>query len=453
MSVLSVKNLQEVLVGKGIVRTPSVQITDPTNTTTYIADGEIVALNSTGQILTSAMTYSSSPWIQLVQRSGNNLIVSNKIYGNKLFTYTGQGADAQGTEQISHIGYNGTTGSLDVSGTDDFYLTLTPNQDDMQWSEQKQKNVTLVTKATVGSSQAVLASKIVQNVMKKYLIDGIPVTATMLNSGAAAIFTAATAVAVTHGSNVITFATANPSNAGFGAGSLIRIGVTGSAVGVNIPVYTVKEAHPTIPFAWILDQPYAGPSNSALPVANAGLVTAGANYGVRFTGKSLPFTLDFFKFKRVNFTVQMQGFGATPLFKTQNTTYGQGDGRLVAEEESFCKGFQGALNRMTVPLPAITIDANYSSAATLTNTAGIVGNTIGDAFVEATVKYETVQISFYGENLHTTTPSVKMPETIKLFLVPGAGQNKTGASSILLALDAWMVTTPNAFAAIATSFS
>lgn len=447
MSVLSVKNLQEVLVGKtGVGRTPNVQITDPTNATTYIADGEIVALNSTGQILTSAMTYSTSPWIQLVQRSGNNLIVSNKIYGNKLFTYTGQGTDTQGAEQITHIGYNGTTGSLDVSGSNDFYLTITPNQDDMQWSEQKQKNVTLMAKSVVGTSQLALASGIVQNVMKKYMIDGIPVTAVMLNNGVGAVFTGAATVAVTHGSNVIV-PNAAITNVGFGAGSLIRIGVTGSGVGTTVPAYTVKEAHPTIANAWILDQPYAGPSNSALAVANAGYVgTPGANYGVRFTGKNLPFVLDFFKFKRVAFTVQMQGFGTTPLFKTQNSTYGQGDGRLVAEEESFCKGFQGAVNRMTVPLPAITIDSNY-------NTTSSLNTTYADAFVTASQLYETVQISFYGENLHTTTPSVKMPETIKLFLIPGAAQNKAATTGILTALDAWMITTPNAFTAIAGSFS
>lgn len=448
MSVLSVKNLQEVLVGKNIGRTANVQITDPTNATTYIADGEIVVLNSSGAIYNSGtMSYSTSPWIQIAQRSGNNVIVSNKIYGNKLFTYTGQGADAQGTEQITHIGYNGTTGLLDVSAVSgpDLYLTITPNQDDMQWSEQKQKNVTLITKDSIGTSQLLLAKAIAANVMKKYMIDGIPVTAAMLNSGAAAVLTGATVLAVTHGSNVIV-PDAAITNVGFGAGSLVRIGVTGSAVGVTVPVYTVKEAHPTIANAWILDQPYAGPSNSALAVANAGLVTAGANYGVRFTGKNLPFVLDFFKFKRVNFTVQMQGFGTTPLTKTQNTTYGQGDGRLCAEEESFCKGFQGALNRMTVPLPAITIDSNYGTTSTL-------NTTYADAFVTATQLYETVQISFYGENLHTTTPSVKMPETIKLFLYPAASQNKAANTGVLTALDDWMASTPNAFAAIAGSFS
>jgi hypothetical protein len=447
MSVLSVKNLQEVLVGKNIGRTASVQITDPTNTTTYIADGEIVVLNSAGAIYDSAtMSYSTSPYIQIAQRSGNNVIVSNKIYGNKLFTYTGQGADAQGTEQITHIGFNGTAGSFDVSGANDFYLTITPNQDDMQWSEQKQKNVTLATKASVGTSQLILAKAIVANVMKKYMIDGIPVTAAMLNS-ATAVASASQGqnLAVVHGSNVIVYGgapTVVPA-----AGAMLRIGATGSLDGPTVPVYTVQGAHPTIANAFILDQPYAGPSNSALAATDHGYIAApGTDYGIRFTGKALPFTLDFFKFKRTNFTVQMKGFGTTPLTKTQNTTYGQGDGRLCAEEESFCKGFQGALNRMTVPLPAITIDSNYGTTTS-------INTTYADAFVTAAQLYETVQIAFYGENLHTTTPSVKMPETIKLFLYPAAAQNKAANTGVLTALDDWMASTPNAFAAIAGSFS
>jgi hypothetical protein len=447
MSVLSVKNLQEVEVGKNIGRTASVQITDPTNATTYIADGEIVVLNSSGAIYDSAtMSYATSPWIQIVQRSGNELIYSSKIYGNKVISYTGQGADAQGTEQITHIGYNGSTGSIDTASTADYKLTIIPNHDDMMFSEQKLRNVTVVARSVAGTSQLIAAQQIVQNVMKKYITDGIPVTACMLNSGAAAILTGAATVAVTHGSTTIV-PNAAITNVGFGAGSLVRIGVTGSAVGVTVPVYTVKGAHPTIANAWVLDQPYAGPSNSALAVANAGLVTAGASYGVRFTGKTLNYVKDFFKFKRTAFTVEMNaGFGTTVLTKTQNMTYGQGDGRLVLEEESFCKGFQGALNRMTVPLPSVSFDANGG-------TTTVLNTTYADAFVNAAQLYETVMVSHYGENLHTTTPSVKMPQGIKLFLYPAATQNKAANTGVLTALDDWMASTPNAFAAIAGSFS
>lgn len=439
MSVLSVKNLQEVFVAKDIARTASAQITDPT-ATGYIADGEVVVLNSTGAVYNSAtMSYTTSPWIQIAQRNGDNVIISNKIYGNKLFTYTGvnNASLAQGAEQITHIGFNGTAGSFDVSGLNDFYLTLTPNQDDMQWSEQKQKNVTLVTKALVGTSQAILAEQIVINVMKKYMTDGIPVTAVMLNSSTttAPIAGAATAKVV-HGSPTVTYSGVH----GLAAGNMVRLGVTGSGVTANVPVYIVKEVVSTTVVT--LSSPYAGPNQAAIPNADHALVTAGANYGVRFTGKALPFTLDFFKFKRTNFTVQMKGFGITPLSKTQNTSYGQGDGRLAAEEESFCKGFQGALNRMTVPLPTLAMATNYGSTPAAVNT------TYADQFINASQLYETIQISFYGENIHTTTPSVKMPETIKIFGIYNAGGNQITAANtgIVTALNDWMASTPNAFA-------
>ena len=438
MSVLSVKNLQEVFVAKDIARTGSAQITDPT-ATGYIADGEVVVLNSTGAVYDSAtMSYTTSPYIQIAQRNGDNVIISNKIYGNKLFTYTGtnNAATAQGAEQITHIGFNGTAGSLDVSKDNDFYLTITPNQDDMQWSEQKQKNVTLVTKALVGTSQAILAEQIVINVMKKYMTDGLPVTAVMLNSAATAAPIGATTAKVVHGSPTVTYS--GPHS--LAAGNMVRLGVTGSGVTANVPVYIVKEVVSTTVVT--LSSPYAGPTQAAIPNTAHGLVTAGANYGVRFTGKALPFTLDFFKFKRVNFTVQMKGFGITPLSKTQNTSYGNGDGRLAAEEESFCKGFQGALNRMTVPLPTLAIAANYNTVLPAVNT------TYADQFVNAAQLYETVQISFYGENIHTTTPSVKMPETIKIFAIYNAGGNQVTAANtgIVTALNGWMASTPNAFA-------
>lgn len=438
MSVLSVKNLQEVFVGKNVARAAT-QITDP-SAAGYIADGEIVILNSAGAVYdASTMSYSTSPWIQIAQRSGNNVIISNKIYGNKLVSYTGDSAAAQGTEQITHIGYNGTTGLFDTSTLNDFKLTLTMNHDDMQWSEQKQKNVTVLPKSVVGTSQAVLALGIVKNVMKAYMNDGIPVTAVMLNSGAAATIGATTAT-VRHGSPTVTYSGAH----GLAVGDMVRLGVTASAIGTAIPVYIVKEVVSSTVVT--LETAYAGP-NQTIPNADHGEVTPGANYGVRFTGKNLPFTLDFFKFKRVAFTVQMQNFGTTILTKTQNVSYGQGDGRLVAEEESFCKGFQGALNRMTVPLPAITIDANSQSTAAAVNT------TYADQFIDAAQLYETAHISFYGENLHTTTPSVKMPETIKIFLYPLAGQNKGSNTDVITALDDWMASTPSAFAAIAGSFS
>ena len=449
MSVLSVQNLQETFVGKNIARTANVQFTDP-NASAYIADGEVVVLNSSGSpiLAASLATYATSPWIQIVQRNGDNLVFSGKISGDKVTAYRGK-AGATGQEQIYHIGYNGTSGSLDITAGLDFQLTVIENQDDMMWSEQKKKNVVYVPNNLV-TSQLDLAKAIVKNQMKKYTTDGSAITAVMLNSGSAgAVDGSARTLAVTHGSNVITYsgATANIT----GAGSIVRIGTTtvASGRGVTVPVYTIQGAHPTIANAFILDQPYAGPSQSAIADVDHGVVTAGANWGVRFIGKALPYRRDFFKFKRVAFTLQMSGFGATVLSKTQESAYGSGDGRLVLEEESFSKGFEGALNRMTVPLPLANETFTADASTTSTQNA-----TYADAFVNATLYYDCITIEHYGQDFATVVASPRMPQLIKIFMYDtaaggaGAAQGKTNntTAAVQPALNTWMASVPGAFA-------
>lgn len=449
MSVLSVKNIQETFIGKSISRTASAQITSP-DATGYIADGEVVVINAQGTVYDSSTmawgptsSATTTPYIQVVQRNGNNLVYSSKIVGGKVNTYLGR-AGAQGTEQIYHIGYNGSTGSLDITAGLDFQLTLIENQDDMMWAEQKKKNVTSVPNNLVTSQQD-LAKAVVKNVMRKYNTDGLSVTAAMLNSGTAAAFTVASGTltcAVTHGSNVITFNLA-VTNSGFGAGSIVRLGTTtvASGRGVGIPVYTIQGAHPSIANAYILDQPYAGPTQSAIALADMGLVTAGASWGVRFVGKYLTsYRRDFFKFKRTAFTLQMSGFGATVITKTQEATYGYGDGRLVLEEESFSKGFEGALNRMSVPLPIANETFTADGSFTITQNA-----TYADAFTTATTLYDAITIEFFSQNYGTVVSSAPMPQLIKIFMADGAAQGSTGNTSVQSALNDWMLSSPGAF--------
>jgi hypothetical protein len=190
--------------------------------------------------------------------------------------------------------------------------------------------------------------------------------------------------------------------------------------------------------------PYAGPTNSALPVADQGFVTAGSSYGVRFTGKALPFRRDFFKFKRVAFTLQMSGFGATPLTKTQEMSYGAGDGRLVMEEESFSKGFQGALNRMTVPLPQSNETFTANASTTTTPNA-----TYGDSFVTAAGLYDCITIEHMSQKSQSIVNDADMPQVVKVFGFNDAGQNNNGATRIEDALNAFMTTIPGAYTDLA----
>lgn len=444
MSVLSVKNLQETFVGGNVSRTASAQVLNP-DAAGYIVDGEVVVVDGNGVVFADGtqtwgptLTSTTTPYIQIVQRNGDNLIWSNKIYGNKVVGYKGK-EGAQGQEQIYHIGYNGTSGSLDITAGLDYQLTIIENQDDMMWSEQKKKSPISVPSNLV-TSQLTLAQYMVKGIMKKYMNDGLSVTACMLNSAdATASASQGQTLSVAHGSNVIVYGgapTVVPA-----AGTLLRIGATGSGDGATVPVYTVLGAHPTIPNGFILDMPYAGPTNTSLAATAHGYIaTAGASWGVRFTGKALPFRRDFFKFKRVAFTLQMSGFGATPLSKTQEMSYGVGDGRLVIEEESFGKGAQGALNRMTVPLPVSNETFTATAATTLT-----INTTYADAFVTAVGLYDTITIEHMSDKSQSIVNDADMPQIVKVFGYNNAGQNNGAATDIEDALNAFMTTIPGAY--------
>lgn len=437
MSVLSVQNIQETFVGKNVARAAT-QVTDP-NASGYPVDGEIVIVNNVGTIVDAgtATTYNTTPFIQVVGRSGDQLIWSSKIPTKGVELYTGR-AGAQGTEQVYHIGFNGASGSLDITAGLDYQLTVIENQDDMMWSEQKKKNVVNVPNNLV-VTQLDLAKAIVKNQMKKYMTDGSSITAAMLNSAdAAASASQGQTLQVVHGSNLIVYngaPTVSPA-----AGSLVRIGSAASGDGAYIPVYTVSGPGP-VANSFYLDQPYAGPTNSILPAADHGYIAApNASWGVRFTAKSLPFRRDFFKFKRVAFTLQMSGFGSTLLTKSQESTYGYGDGRLVLEEESFTKGFQGALNRMTVPLP-LANETFLASAATSTAALSVGGNAYGDIVTTSTTLYDCITIGFYAQDRQTVVSSPVMPQIIKIFSPHGAGQNSAadpGNKEIRNALNVFM---------------
>lgn len=413
------------MIGKSISRTASIQITDPT-ATGYIADGEIVALNSTGGILTAGNTISDSPTIRIAARSGNNILLSNVINGNRVLAFKGIDGSA-GQEQIYHIGYNGSTGTgLDVTTGTDFYVNVTYKHDIEFWAEQQKKRVYF------SSQVAPTQLKVARDIVKQAVDDpGAEHRTEMLNSGSAATIGSVT-LAVTNGSKTITY---SGTPTGVSAGSLLRIGATGSGIGTGIAVY---EADSVSTNTVTLKIPYQGPSNSALPNADHGLIASpGSAYGIRLTGMNLNYRLDFFKLMRVQFNVGMSGLGDTVLYKTQEMSIGQGDGRKVAEVESFALGFEGALNRKSVPLPLGRADA-------VKTTSEAINTTYGNTFVSATTNYDCIALKFFGQATATATAPVRSEQEIRLYLVDGASQS----TNLLAQLNPWMASTPQAFAAI-----
>jgi len=362
MSVQTQKNVMNVMVGEefdsAAIAVASLQITDPTVTATYIEDGGVVALGlgAAGEVILPASatnTIANFPSIRLVQRIGNLLNFSPRIQGVDVLHFDGVDGVA-GAEQVSIVGYNGTTGAIDNSGTD-FVLTYVGLWDDMMWSKQQYRKAFdyYSTAATQQSIAKQLSFDINNDGYHMTLAGtGPQVSCTVLSDGTTQIApsTAAT-IAVVNGSDVATLDVAQANLQAIG--TVIRLG--GAAATVAQPVYIVignSTTDSTLSSVQVRLHTYFQGATATLTLGtNADGITGSTNYGLRFVGLPLTWVKDFFKYKRVQFRIEIKGFGTTTVTTPTTMSMGRGDFRHVAEMESFAAGNEGALNRTIVPLP------------------------------------------------------------------------------------------------------
>lgn len=379
MSVFGTKNIMSVFVGKDIAGNATSGMVDLLND---MADGQVVAVGTpaTGgaEVImpTSGNTAAAYPFFRLVEKQGGVLnygprIKTSDVIFAKTKTYAGP------SEQTYYIGFNGTSGSLDVSAGNEFILTIAYDHDDMMWSEQKLRNS--YDYYSAAPTQSGLAFSMVSQINYKENLGSINgtgkmVVAEVVTGGA---FTASSggAFTVVNGSTTVTTVESaggaadagkyNSDASTFAVGDLIRLGGTGGTVGV----YTISAitGAGTAACTITLNMPYQGTSGS-VSAANAGFVAAGSGFGIKVQGQTLTWVKDFFKFLKVKFHFDLKGFGTTVYDKigvlganSAESSKGTGTSYEVAELESFAAGFEGALNRMKVPLPA---GRTYADTAT-----------------------------------------------------------------------------------------
>lgn len=413
------KNAYDVLIGKSISRTSSVQITDP-SAATYIADGEILVLDYNDQPLTPGSTISDSPFIRIVQRSGSNLRYSMRIDGLHVNEYRGI-SGTNGQEQIYFVGYNGTSGSINATSTSRMFK-ITYKFDD-KWACQPYRKSYPSNKTTqVG---------IVDDIVPAMNVDSHPA---LMGNGAAAGFVkaerlcnnagstdaTATTITISKGSNV---GTLGASATTFVVGDYLRIGGT---TDTTIPVYKITAlSGTTVTF----DTPFQGNSVSGVNINYITAATAAtANWGIKLTGLSLSFGVYPGKqipFNKTSFDVHVgSDWGSTTLTKSQEMTFGTGQYEQVVYMEQMGKVFSGVHNLGMVPIP--------SAMTTLDSAPGTL--------------YDCVYISFADVSSSLIAPNAVSDHQTYLFFVDGASQT----TSVLAQLDPWMNSTPKQFNPIAS---
>lgn len=429
-------NFQTVLIGKEVNKAALTATPNPTDAA--VVDGEILVMGYNGAtkkeeviITATGCTIGKYPKIRLVQKVGSgttaDYIYSPWIDGRYVSQFRGSSYTA-GQEQIHVIGYNGTSGSVDVTAGLDFITRIQYKHEKANWAEQVHIRP-YVYPLPVGTP---VQSLICADLMKQVNNDpATMVSAEMLNSAAGtAIGAAADTIVGSIGSKslVVTDTGADSSVIALAAGDFIRVGTATTAAVYKIAAgSSLAVTGGTV----LLESPLQAAVNligttcEYITAAQA----AAANSGVKFTGLANVWALDTFPFVKTRFTIGLYGFGSTTLTETQEAKTGNGVYELVAEHEWQAKGNRGALNRNVFPFPLVNTQVSSASGST----------------------YDCVTISASNVKADTIEGMRAAPFQVYMYLLDGTDQwlnGDTNNPSLESVIEAWMVSVPNQFPGI-----
>lgn len=361
MSVQTQKNIMDVFVAKEVAPATYANVTSDLVATLTAGQIAVVGFNASSGyeeklgVTTSNIT--NYPYIRFVKLTAQGeLLYGARIYGKDVKKVSTKAGVAP-SEQIWYIGYNGSTGSLDVSQANDFILTIAYDHDDMFWSEQKMRNAYDYYSASptqMGLAQNMTAAINFKETQSTMNGTGRMVRAEIVSDGTAAVVTDGTqtqdAIVVRDSAiiQLVDTGTTTPGNTA-GIAASCPVGTILNIAGIKYVVTAVSTNQVT------LHTPYQGASatvTGGTTVASQFCkMSAISNVGIKITGQALTWRKDFFKFMKVKFHFDLQGFGATVITKSQESSKGIGYWSEVAEYESFASGNKGALNRTVIPLP------------------------------------------------------------------------------------------------------
>ena len=376
---LAQKNITHVAVGKDVALLTSSQ------TRADLTAGKIgVFLAGSATATTSALSAGNRFKVVFMN-------VDGKIIESPLFDYsnvvsksaTNYVADA---EQKTCVGYNGTTGSIAVANSDDYYIHLFRKDYSKTWGEHTLYKLVAAYKSDASATQTEIAWNLLANAVKNLAIEkrrsGTEVTRVGIINSNAAVTTNDFAgnCVVVNGVAAMTVASSGQyaTNTNVAVGDYVRLGATTSTgITVSANVYKVTAISGTTTKVYTLDRPITEPSGTystgtgteVIPAATA----EAANWGLTFQSRPVKFVPGLFKNQQVTFEVSLsEAFGSTLVTDVTTPTKGVGTYEEVAEIEWFLSGNRGEPFR--VASYPITKNLNATSGKTYDVIAFTVSN-------------------------------------------------------------------------------
>ena len=282
----------------------------------------------------------------------------------------------QAVQQVTVIGFNGTTGALPVSNDSDFWIKIRKRDNDAANRSQPFSLFAGPVKTDLTATQAELATALARSGYQNFRNEPANgyLRMDVISSGVSTGTTGTvTSFGFTYGARLVTL---NGTVTNINVGDYIRIGGSG----LTNPVYLVSAVNS--PTSITLATPFVG-TTGAVAVVNVEVIAAAAaataNFGVRLTGVVAPFDVNQFRDYYANRFTATFSDSTTLVTHVQGAQNGTGMWQQVAMDEYMSYGFEGENNQLAVP--SIPRDS-------IVKIPGIGGNT------NLTSKYSAINIAW-----------------------------------------------------------
>jgi hypothetical protein len=243
-------------------------------------------------------------------------------------------------QQVTYVGYNGTTGALPVANNTDFWIKVRKRDNDAANRSQPMSLFAGPVKTDATGTQEELAFALAKNGIRNFSQEPANgyLRFELVSNAASVTDGTATSITIAKGSKV---GTLNAAATTFVVGDVIRMGTT-----LTSPVYKIVALSTT---TVTFNIPLQGDSITAgairyFTAANA----ATAAFGVRLTGVPAPFNVNTMRDYYANrFTTTFSD--STVLVTVTGAQNGNGVWQQVAMDEYLSYGFEGENNQLAVP--------------------------------------------------------------------------------------------------------
>jgi hypothetical protein len=348
-------NLFTVLLSDATVATSTIPAEGALVSNQTLPQGAIV-LCTPGLVRLSAAAFAALPngaqFIVVQGKGASQPLMKSPVITKGKFT-TSIAAHKAAVQQVTVVGFNGTTGALPVANDTAFHIKIRKNDNDAANRSQPMSQFIGPVKTDGTGTQEELALALAVNGNKNFALEpanGYLKIEVLCDDAGAAIGAAPDTVVGTIGTKVVTLTDtgANNSISAIAVGDLFRVGTALTSEVYKIVATTVVGgATGTI----TLDRPLSqsvnlvGTTAEFITAANA----ATADFGIRLTGVQAPFDVNAFRDYYANRFTATFSDPSTLVSHVQGAYNGNGTWQQVAMDEYMNYGFEGQNEMMAVP--------------------------------------------------------------------------------------------------------